>query len=196
MILMGLAMPVNADEGMWLLTDPPRERLKEKYGFELTDDFLKRAMLGSVRFTNGGSGGFVSANGLVVTNHHIAADSVQKLSTAENNFYRDGFLARTKAAERKCPDLELNVLQSIDDVTARRNAAVKDGRSPADSAAARRAVMAEIEKGVARQDRPSLGRHYALSGRPVSPVSLQEVHGCEARVRPRGERRRVRRRRG
>jgi hypothetical protein len=146
LILTGLTMTATADEGMWLLTDPPRQRLKEKYGFDLTDEFLKRAMLGSVRFTNGGSGGFVSPNGLVVTNHHIAADSIQKLSTAESDYYRDGFYAQSNADERKCPDLELNVLLSIEDVTARVNAVVKDGMAPADAAAARRAVMSEIEK--------------------------------------------------
>ncbi|MFO0937781.1 MAG: S46 family peptidase [Gemmataceae bacterium] len=146
MILAGHAMIAGADEGMWLLTDPPRDRLKQKYGFELTDDFVKKSMLASVRFNNGGSGGFVSPEGLVVTNHHIAADSVQKLSTPEKNYYQTGFLARSIAEEKKCPDLELNVLQSIEDVTARVNAAVKDGMKPSESAAARRAAMSEIEK--------------------------------------------------
>ncbi len=73
-------MTAVSDEGMWLLNDPPRELLKEKYDFDLTDAWLKNAMLASVRFNNGGSGGFVSPDGLLVTNHHIAADSLQKLS--------------------------------------------------------------------------------------------------------------------
>lgn len=145
-LLMGLSMTAASDEGMWLLTDPPRERLKERYGFTLTEEFVKRAMAASVRFTNGGSGGFVSPNGLVVTNHHIGADSIQKLSTADRNYYRDGFLARKPANELSCPDLELNVLQSIDDVTARVTAAVKEGMKPGEAVAARRAVMSEIEK--------------------------------------------------
>ena len=65
-------MTARSDEGMWLLNDPPREHLKDKYQFDLTDAWLDRAMHGSVRFNNGGSGGFVSADGLIVTNHHIA----------------------------------------------------------------------------------------------------------------------------
>ena len=90
-------MTARSDEGMWLLNDPPRKHLKEKYGFDLTDDWLARAMHGSVRFNNGGSGGFVSPDGLIVTNHHIAADALQKLSTPDRDLYHDGFYARTRA---------------------------------------------------------------------------------------------------
>src|SRR6266404_3782774 len=103
---------VSADEGMWLLNHPPREHLKRVYGFDLADAWLKRAQLASVRFNNGGSGGFVSATGLVVTNHHVGADSLQKLSPKDKDYYRDGFYAATRPEELKCPDLELNVLQS------------------------------------------------------------------------------------
>jgi hypothetical protein len=142
----GTAMTATSDEGMWLLNDPPRQLLQQKYGFDLTDEWLKRAMLGSVRFNNGGSGGFVSADGLIVTNHHIAADALQKLSKPGADLYRDGFYAPARDAELKCPDLELNVLQSIDDVTAEVNAAVKPQMKPAEAFAARRAVMSEIEK--------------------------------------------------
>jgi hypothetical protein len=145
-LFLGLPMNAQADEGMWLVNDPPRRLLKEKYGFELTDAWLERAQKASVRFNNGGSGGFVSADGLIVTNHHIGADALQKLSPPDKDYYRDGFLARTRDAELKCPDLELNVLQSIDDVTARVNAAVKPDMNPAQAFAARRAIMAEIEK--------------------------------------------------
>src|SRR5262245_24615879 len=130
-------MPAYSDEGMWLLNDPPRERLKEKYGFELTDAWLEHARLASVRFNNGGSGSFVSPNGLLITNHHIGADALQKLSTAERDLFRDGFYASTSADELKCPDLELNVLQSIEDVTENVNAAVKPDMKPADAFAAR-----------------------------------------------------------
>jgi Peptidase S46 len=146
LVLGAATMTARSDEGMWLLNDPPREQLKSKYGFELSDAWLERAMKASVRFNSGGSGGFVSAEGLIVTNHHIAADAIQKLSKPGLDLYRDGFLAKTRADELPCPDLELNVLQSIEDVTARVNAAVTPDQAPAAAAAARRAVMGEIEK--------------------------------------------------
>src|SRR5438270_1521076 len=93
-LLLGtLSMPAFSDEGMWLLNDPPRQRLQEKYGFDLTDQWLEHARLASVRFNNGGSGSFVSPNGLLITNHHIPPDSLPKLSTADRDLFRAGFPA-------------------------------------------------------------------------------------------------------
>jgi len=146
-LLLGvLVMPAYSDEGMWLVNDPPRERLKEKYGFDLTDAWLEHARLASVRFNNGGSGSFVSPNGLLITNHHIGADSLQKLSTPDRDLFHDGFYAKLPDDELKCPDLELNVLQSIEDVTEKVNAAVKPEMKPEDAFAARRAAMSAVEK--------------------------------------------------
>jgi hypothetical protein len=149
LLLLGCLLTMTTartDEGMWLLNDPPKQVLKERYKFDLTDVWLERAMQASVRFNNGGSGGFVSPDGLIVTNHHIAADALQKLSSPKEDLFTLGFLAKTRAEERKCPDLELNVLQSIEDVTNRVNAAVKPEMAPPAAAAARRAVLGEIEK--------------------------------------------------
>src|SRR5206468_8908933 len=112
-----LAGSLRADEDMWLPNKLPRELLKKKYDFELTDAWRDRAMKASIRFNNGGSGSFVSPNGLAITNHHIGSDSLQKLSTKDKDLYRDGFLAKTLDEALKCPDLELNVLQEIIDVT-------------------------------------------------------------------------------
>src|SRR5207248_977087 len=124
----------------------PRKLLQERHQFKLTDDWRDRALKASVRFNNGGSGGFVSADGLIVTNHHIGAGSIQKISPKDKDYLRDGYLARTRKQELKCPDLELNVLQEILDLTSRVNAAVKPGMDDAKAAAARRAVIARIEK--------------------------------------------------
>ena len=147
LVLAGVAaMTAVSDEGMWLLNDPPRQLLKEKYQFELKDDWLKNAMLASVRLNSGGSGGFVSPEGLLVTNHHVAADSVQKLSKPGEDLISSGFHAPTRDKELKCPDLEINVLQEITDVTKEVNAAVKPGMSPGEAFAARRGVMGQIEK--------------------------------------------------
>src|ERR1019366_7853500 len=103
-------------------------------------------MKASIRFNNGGSGSFVSPNGLAITNHHIGSDALQKLSTKDRDLYRDGFLAKTQDEELKCPDLELNVLQEIIDVTKNVQDAVKPDLKPADALAARKAIMAKITK--------------------------------------------------
>ena len=136
----------NADEGMWLFNDPPRKLLKEKHDFSPTDQWLEHLRLASVRFNVGGSGSFVSSEGLVLTNHHVGSDAIHKLSTKENDYLENGFLAKTRAEEIPCVDLELNVLESIEDVTERVNAAVGKELSPAEAFKARRAVMSTIEK--------------------------------------------------
>jgi hypothetical protein len=145
-LLVMLVPALAADEGMWLPNDAPRALLKKKYQFDATDAWLEHVRKASVRFNNGGSGGFVSSDGLVLTNHHIGADSLQKLSPKDRDYYRDGYYARSRAEELKCPDLELNVLQEIDDVTARVSAAVKPGMPSSAAAAARRAAFTELEK--------------------------------------------------
>ena len=145
--LLMLSTPmIDADEGMWLFNDPPRKTLKEKYGFEPTDAWLEHVQKSSVRFNSGGSGSFISEEGLVMSNHHVGADAIQKLGSTEKNYLRDGFHARTRDEEVKCHDLELNVLMSIEDVTDRVKAAVKPDMNAEQAFAARRAVMAEIEK--------------------------------------------------
>jgi peptidase S46-like protein len=143
--LFTLATGAFADEGMWLFNRPPKKELQERYGFDPTPEWLAHVQKSSVRFNNGGSGSFVSADGLVMTNHHVGADCLQKLSDAAHNYLRDGFYAKTRAEEKQCLDLELNVLESIEDVTARVNAAVKPGMPSDQAFSARRAVMNEIE---------------------------------------------------
>lgn len=145
-LLLSAAPVVFGDEGMWLFNNPPRDYLKKKYDFDATPEWLDHVQKSSVRFNSGGSGSFVSPDGLVMTNHHVGADCLQKFGSKEHNYLRDGFHARTHAEERKCDDLELNVLMSIEDVTARVKAAVKPGLTADKAFAARRAVMAEIEK--------------------------------------------------
>jgi S1-C subfamily serine protease len=102
-----------AEEGMWLFNAPPLKQLKEKYQFEPSPQWLEHLQKSSVRFNSGGSGSFVSPNGLVITNHHVGADTLQKMGSAEHNYLRDGFYAKTQADEIKSTDLELNVLVSI-----------------------------------------------------------------------------------
>lgn len=135
----------QGDEGMWLFNQPPTRLLKERYQFEPTPQWLTHLQRASVRFNSGGSGSFVSADGLVMTNHHVAADMLQKISTPERDYLKTGFYAQRREDEIKAKDLELNVLISIEDVTDKVNAAVTKDLTPAQAFAARRKVMSEIE---------------------------------------------------
>jgi hypothetical protein len=138
--------PCLADEGMWLFNNPPLKQLKENYQFEPTPQWLEHLQKSSVRFNSGGSGSFISANGLVITNHHVGADTLQKISDTTHNYLHDGFYAKTQAEEIKSSDLELNVLVSIEDVTQRVNSAIKPGMSPDAASIARGQAIAQIEK--------------------------------------------------
>lgn len=144
--LISVATATRADEGMWLFSAPPLTQLKQKYQFEPTPQWLEHLQKASVRFNSGGSGSFVSANGLVITNHHVGADTLQKISDEKHNYLRDGFYASTQADEIKSADLELNVLMSIEDVTARVNGAVKPGMTSEHASSARNSAIAAIEK--------------------------------------------------
>ena len=136
----------RGDEGMWLFNNLPRKLLNEKHGFDPSEEWAEHIMLSSVRFSSGGSASFVSSDGLVLTNHHVAADTLHKLSTPEFNYYDKGFLATGHEHELKAPDLELNQLVSIEDVTARVNAAVTAEMGPEKANKARQAAMAKIEQ--------------------------------------------------
>jgi Peptidase S46 len=141
-----LAVSALADEGMWLFNAPPAKQLKENYNFEPTKEWLDHLQKSSVRFNSGGSGSFLSSTGLVITNHHVGADALQKFSDEQHNYLRDGFYALDKSQELKCVDLELNVLMSIEDVTARVVSAVKSSMTSEQASASRNAAIAAIEK--------------------------------------------------
>jgi len=136
---------VFADEGMWTFDNPPTKLIQQRYGFTLTKEWLDHVRLSCVRLNDGGSGSFVSADGLLLTNHHVARGQLQKSSTAAHDYIHDGFYAPTYDQEMKSPDLEVDVLQSMEDVTARVQAAVKPGSSDEEAFKARNAVIAAIE---------------------------------------------------
>ena len=143
--LLGISVSL-ADEGMWTFDNPPIKQLKERYGFEPTREWLDHVRLSSVRFNDGGSGSFVSPRGLVLTNHHVALTQLQKVSSPAKDYVKDGFYARTEAEELKCPDLEVNVLVAMEDVTPHVLSAVKPGMSDEAALKARKAAMAKMEK--------------------------------------------------
>ncbi len=140
-----LAAPVLADEGMWTFDNPPTKLLQEKYHFTPTQEWLDHVRLSCVRLNDGGSGSFVSPNGLLLTNHHVARGQLQKNSTKERDYVQDGFYAATPDQEMKSPDLEVNVLVSMENVTARVNEAVGKAKSADAEFAARKTAIAEIE---------------------------------------------------
>lgn len=129
---------------MWLFNKPPVKQLADRYDFRVEPQWLEHLQKSSVKF-NGGSGSFVSRDGLILTNHHVGAGAIASLSSAEHNRMADGFLAKEKSDELPCNDIELNVLMSIRDVTAEVEAAVTEGMSPQEAVAARRAVMTKLQ---------------------------------------------------
>ena len=140
------APPLSGDEGMWTFDAPPKQLLKERYGFTPTPEWLEHVRLSSVRFNNGGSGSFVSKGGLVLTNHHVGLGCIQKISSEGKDNVAAGYVARTAAEEVPCPDLELNVLLSMEDVTARVLSSVGTGASDKSAREQRKAATAKIEK--------------------------------------------------
>src|SRR6202047_1367488 len=145
-LIVFIARDSQADEGFWLFHAPPLKQLREKYHFTPDAAWFEHIQKSSVRFGRGGSGSFVSADGLVITNHHVGADALQKFGDTQHNYMRDGFYAATPGEEKRCYDLELNVLESIEDVTARVSAAIPPGSQPEEAVSARRKAIAEIEQ--------------------------------------------------
>ena len=139
-----LASPAWSDEGIWLVNQFPKKRVLDKYHFQVSDAFLTHLRVGSVRMNNGGSGSFVSPQGLIFTNHHVAAECIQQLTTPQNDLMKNGFFAAALAEERACPDLEVNVLLDIQDVTSKVLAAAKGSEAEANQK--RKAAMTDLEK--------------------------------------------------
>ena len=145
-LLLAAAPVIHAEEGMWTFDNPPLKLLKAKYNFTPTQAWLDHLRLSSVRLNDGGSGSFVSPNGLLLTNHHVARGQLQKNSTAQHDYLRDGFLAATPDQEMRSADLEVNVLVAMEDVTPRVQGAVKGVADDAKAQKARDAEIAAIEK--------------------------------------------------
>jgi len=137
---------LRADDGIWLLNRFPAQRVQKKYGFQVTDQFLDMVRLSSVRLVGGGSASFVSPNGLIFTNHHVASECIQKLSSPEHDYMRDGYYAANGPQERACPNMEANVLLEITDVTGSVNSGIGAETSTAEANRMKKAAMTRIEK--------------------------------------------------
>jgi Peptidase S46 len=137
LLVCALCVPVVADEGLWLFNQFPKGQVQQKYGYEVTDGFLERLRLGSLKIGHG-SGSFVSPNGLVFTSHRVAAACIGK-------HLNDGFYAPTPAEEPKCPEFDATVLLTIEDVTRQVKDAAKESAKASEALQKRTAAMARIE---------------------------------------------------
>src|SRR6516162_7349519 len=144
LVILGLGTFALGDEGMWLFEAFPKDKVKATYGFEPSQEWLDHVRLSSARAPNGSSS-FVSADGLIFTNHHIAQGCIHDLSTNGKDYMKNGFYAPTRAEEPKCPGVEFVVLEDIEDVTDKVNAAAKPGMSAADAGKAQREEMSNLE---------------------------------------------------
>lgn len=144
-LLLGSAAGAMADEGMWTLDHLPVKQLQQRYAFTPSPQWISLIQHATVRLAEGCSGSFVSADGLVMTNHHCANGCLSQLSKGGHNYMADGYVAAKPEDEPKCPDVELNQLESITDVTAQVNAAT-NGKSGAGRIKAERAVNSKIEE--------------------------------------------------
>lgn len=143
---LAIAGSLAADEGMWTFDNLPLQQLKDRYGFTPSKQWLNHVRLSSVRFSDGGSGSFISSEGLILTNHHVALEQLQKSSSAGHDYPRDGFYAKTRDAELKSPDLYVDVLVSMENVTSQVRSRIGGAKSDQEQGRARRAAIGEIEK--------------------------------------------------
>jgi len=135
-----------ADEGMWLFDHFPKDQVLKAYGFSVSDEFLAHLERASVRFNNGGSGSIVSPHGLLLTNHHVGEDCIQKLSVAEHDYMAKGFSAANEAEEKSCPGLEVDALLRTTDVTAQVSDGIRNATPAVEANRMRKASIARIEK--------------------------------------------------
>ncbi|RAP58113.1 S46 family peptidase [Oleiagrimonas sp. MCCC 1A03011] len=150
-LLLATAGSAMADEGMWTMNHLPIKQMQQKYGFTPSQQWIDHVQRAALRLAEGCSGSFVSANGLVMTNHHCANTCLSQLSDKNHNYMQDGYVAKDDKDEPKCPDMELNQLEKITDVTARVNAATA-GKNGAARIKAQRAVDSAIEKACVNGD--------------------------------------------
>jgi hypothetical protein len=122
--VLGLAAApsAQAEEGMWTFDNFPADRMREEMGWAPDQAWLDRVMAGTARLP-GCSASNVSEAGLVLTNHHCVISCVTALSTTDSNYIQNGFMARAREEELRCPNMSVQVLTSISDVTSNIEAA-------------------------------------------------------------------------
>jgi V8-like Glu-specific endopeptidase len=113
-----------ADEGMWTFDNFPRDVVQKKYGVRVTDQWLNTIQRSIVRLETGCTASFVSAEGLVLTNHHCVSTCLADNSSAENDLLAGGFMAATRDREIRCQGAQASVLVDTQNVTPTVTAAI------------------------------------------------------------------------
>jgi len=136
----------HAEEGMWTFDNPPRAAIKDAYGVELTDPWLKRLRLATLRLEQGCTASFISRDGLILTNHHCAESCIAEHSTAERDLLANGFKAGGRDEELRCQAQAASVLVDMQNVTDTVLAATK-GLPDADANTARKKELTRLGQG-------------------------------------------------
>jgi hypothetical protein len=144
---LGAASPAQAEEGMWTFDNFPADQMRAQMGWAPDEPWLNRVMGATARLP-GCSGSNVSDAGLVLTNHHCVIACVTALSTTEANYFDNGFMARTRAEEVRCPNMSVQVLASVSDVTENIETATA-GVAPEQFARARDAEIVRLSRACA-----------------------------------------------
>lgn len=116
----------RADEGMWTLDNFPSTAVRQKYGVDINDAWLRHVQRSVTRQESGCTGSFISASGLVLTNHHCVMKCLSELSSPQQNLVEKGYSARTRTEERKCPTEIISVLVAQENITDRINTVTRD----------------------------------------------------------------------
>jgi len=142
--MLPISLPALADPGMWTLHDFPRQLVEREYGVDISPAWLERVRTATIRLSNC-TASFVSANGLILTNHHCSEACLDEHSSAERNLLKDGFLARTRKDEIKCGTQIADVLMDMENVTAKVSAALA-GLEERAANATRKRTLTQLEQ--------------------------------------------------
>jgi len=141
---LGTSLSARADEGMWTYDNFPAAAVKQKYGVDVSSAWLDQLRTASIRLSNC-TASFISPDGLILTNHHCSATCLAQISTEGQDRLANGYLARSRAEEVKCPTQYVDVLMKMEDVTAKVNAATA-GKNEKDANEARKKALTQLEQ--------------------------------------------------
>jgi hypothetical protein len=150
-LLLVAAAPVFSDGGMWTFHDFPRQLVQHEYGVDISPAWLERVRTATIRLSNC-TASFVSAQGLILTNHHCAEECLDNHSTAEHNLLREGLLARTESEELQCGTQIADVLMEVEDVTSKVVAGLA-GLAPKAANDERKKILTRLEQACEEESR-------------------------------------------